>query len=168
MTRDLTATLGHAFPPVRFPIERSKLREFALALGDDDPVWHDESAARAAGFDGVPLPPTATVIAAHWTPGELIGRPLGLGLDVARLLHGESAWTFSGAPLRLGDVLVARAEVTDVQQREGRRGGTLTLLTITTAFTRDGDRDGEVTGGIDPGPVAVLRDVWVEQGEGIA
>lgn len=155
MNAGLAAAVGHAFPPVRFPLERSKLRELALALGDDDPVWHDEEAARAAGFDGVPLPPTATVIAAHWTPGELIGRPVGLGLDVARLLHGESAWTFAGPPLRLGDVLVARAVVTDVQQREGRRGGTLTLVTVTTTFTRDGDS----------GPAAVLRDVWVEQGE---
>ncbi len=143
--------VGRSLGSVTFPLERGKLRELALALHDDDPVWSDEDAARAAGFDGIPVPPTATVLAAHWTPGALIGRPLELGLDVARLLHGEAAWS-QLRPLRAGDVLTATAHVADVRERDGRRGGTMMLLVIRTVFTNG---DGE--------QVAVLDDTWVQQ-----
>lgn len=144
--------VGRDLGTVTFPVELGKLRELARALHDEDPVWHDPDAARAAGFDGVPAPPTATVIAAHWTPGALIGRPLDLGMDVARLLHGEAAW--SGLrPVRAGDELTATAHVAGVTEREGRRGGTMTLLVVETAFTNQrGER------------VAVLRDTWVQTG----
>ncbi|MCW3040402.1 MAG: hypothetical protein JWM31_2307 [Solirubrobacterales bacterium] len=147
---DLEHLAGRALGTVVFPVERGKLRELARALHDEDPVWWDEDAARAAGFDGVPAPPTATVLAAHWTPGALIGRPLELGLDVARLLHGEAAWS-ELRPIRAGDVLKADAEVEGVTRREGRRGGTMTLLVICTRFA---NQRGE--------QVAVLRDTWVQ------
>ena len=147
---DLTAAVGRDLGTVTFPLEPGKLRELARALHDEDPIWHDADAARAAGFDGVPVPPTATVIAAHWTPGALIGRPLDLGMDVARLLHGEAAWS-DLRPLRAGDVLTATAHVAAVTEREGRRGGTMTLVVIETAFVRGpGER------------VATLRDTWVQ------
>ena len=32
-----------------FPVDRSKVREFALSLGDRDPIYQDVAAARAAG-----------------------------------------------------------------------------------------------------------------------
>lgn len=148
---ELTDAVGRRLGQVTFPIERGKLREFARALHDDDPVWHDPGAAGELGFDGVPTPPTITVLAAHWFPGGLIGPPLQLGMDVDRLLHGESAWTFA-APVRLGDELTATMTVADVTQREGRRGGVMTLLVIETAFV---NQRGEA--------VATLRDTWVEK-----
>jgi acyl dehydratase len=147
---DLHAAKGRHLGTVTFPVERGKLRELAFALHDEDPVWHDEAAARTAGFDGVPAPPTATVLAAHWTPGALIGRPLDLGLDVARLLHGEAAWS-DLRPIRAGDSLTASAHVRDVTEREGRRGGTMLLVVIRTVFV---DQRGE--------QVAVLDDTWVQ------
>jgi acyl dehydratase len=147
---DVHAANGRHLGTVTFPVERGKLRELALALHDEDPVWHDPDAARAAGFDGVPAPPTATVLAAHWTPGALIGRPLELGLDVARLLHGEATWS-DLRPIRAGDELTAVAHVADVSERQGRRGGTMTLVVVRTTFT---NQRGE--------QVAVLDDTWVQ------
>lgn len=149
---DLTAAAGRTLGQVTFPLERSKLRELARALHDEDPVWHDAAAAMAAGFDGVPVPPTATVLAAHWAPGGLIGPPLQLGMTFDRLLHGGSAWTFTGVPVRGGDEITATLAVADVTEREGRRGGTMTLLTMATAFVNQRGED-----------VAELRDVWVER-----
>lgn len=148
---EMTDTVGRRLGQVTFPIERSKLMEFARALHDDDPVWHDPGAAGELGFAGVPTPPTITVLAAHWVPGGLIGPPVGLGMDVERLLHGESAWTYE-TPVRLGDELTATMTVADVTRREGRRGGSLLLLVIETAFVNQrGER------------VATLRDTWVEK-----
>lgn len=147
---ELSELVGRELGEVRFPIERSKLRELARALGDEDPVWHDPVAARAAGFDGVPAPPTATVLAAHWSPGGTIGHAVALGLDVRRLLHGEAAWTIA-RPVRLGDELTATSVVAGVRRRDGARGGTMTLITVETTFV---DRRGEL--------VAQLRDTMIE------
>jgi acyl dehydratase len=149
---DLASMKGRDLGQVSFPIERGKLREFARSLHDDDPVWHDPEAATAAGFDGVPTPPTITVLSAHWSDGGLIGHALTLGLDVRRLLHGESSWTY-GAPVRAGDELTASTHVADVATREGKRGGTMTLVTVETAFVNQrGER------------VALLRDTMIETG----
>lgn len=149
---ELDGLVGRDLGRVSFPVERGKLREFARALHDDDPVWHDPAAAKTAGFDAVPTPPTITTIAAHWSDGGLIGHALTLGMDVERLLHGEAAWTFL-APVRLGDELDAATVVVEATTRAGRRGGTMALVTLETTFT---NRRGEL--------VARLRDTMIETG----
>lgn len=148
---ELDGLVGRDLGAVTFPVERSKLRELARALGDDDPVWHDPAVAAQAGFEGgVPTPPTVTTLAAHWTPGGLVGHALELGMDVERLLHGEAAWTFEG-PVRLGDELTATTTVADVSRRAGRRGGAMTFVVLETTFVNQrGER------------VARLRDTWIE------
>lgn len=146
----LAALVGRDLGRVRFPIERGKLRELARALHDDDAVWHDPAAAAAAGFDGVPTPPTVTTLVAHWTRGGTIGHALALGLDVRRMLHGEAAWTYE-CPVRPGDELTASSVVVDARHRDGARGGTMTLVTVETTFVNQrGDR------------VARLRDTMIE------
>lgn len=147
---ELSSLVGRDLGQVTFPIERGKLRELARALHDEDPAWHEPEAARAAGFGGVPTPPTATVLAAHWTEGGLVGYALALGMDVRRLLHGEAAWTYE-RPVRLGDELTASTVVVDARRRDGKRGGTMTLLAIETTFV---DQDGRL--------VARLRDTMIE------
>ena len=145
-----TDLVGRDLGEVSFPIERGKLRELARALHDDDPVWSEPAAAAAAGFDGVPAPPTVTTLAAHWTAGGLVGHALALGMDVNRLLHGEAAWEYE-RPVRLGDELTAATRVVDVTRRDGRRGGTMTLVTLETTFANQrGER------------VARLRDTMIE------
>lgn len=147
---DLDGIVGRDLGEVTFPVERSKLRELALALHDPDPVWHDPAAAAAAGFDGVPTPPSVTTLSAHWAAGGLVGHALGLGMDVGRLLHGEAAWTYE-APVRLGDELTARTVVAEATERQGRRGGTMVLVTLETTFVNQrGER------------VARLRDTMIE------
>jgi acyl dehydratase len=141
---------GTELDTVRFPVERSKLAELARAFQDDDPAWFDPTAARAAGFARIPAPPTATVLADHWRSDGALTGALALGLDVARLLHGEASWEYL-VPVRAGDELASTARVVDVTTREGRRGGTMTLITIETAFT---NQDGAVA--------VIRRDTLIE------
>jgi acyl dehydratase len=126
--------IGKQLGELSFPIDRSKLAELARSLFDDDPAYHDPEAARAAGFDGIPAPPTATVLIDHWDPDGIPGFVRALGLELERVLHGEVAWDYI-APLRAGDELTARRRVADVSRREGKRGGTMTLVAVETEFT---------------------------------
>ncbi len=40
--------IGHSFPPFTVEVERGKIRELALAIGDDNPIYHSREAAHAA------------------------------------------------------------------------------------------------------------------------
>jgi acyl dehydratase len=126
--------VGRQIGQVSFPVDRSKLAELARAFGDDDPVWHDPQAAADAGFADVPTLPTLTVLVDHWRPGGVAGVVEAIGADLSRILHGEVRWHYL-APIRIGDTLTARQTVTDVTGRTGKRGGTMTLVTIETEFT---------------------------------
>jgi acyl dehydratase len=126
--------VGQEIGSISFPIERSKLAELARALGDDDPVWHDPQAAQAAGFDGVPTPPTIGVLMDHWRTGGVGALVEAVGLDLGRVLHGEAAFAYL-TPIRCGDELTARQVVADVTTREGKRGGAMTLVMIATEFS---------------------------------
>jgi len=123
--------LGEAWT---FPVERSKLRELAIALGENDPVWHDCDAARAAGFDDVPLLPTAMVIADVWREGGFfVANVAAAGLDMSRVLHGEVTWRYL-LPIRIGDELSVTCYVASVDIRQGRRGGAMKRVGIETRY----------------------------------
>ena len=126
--------LGREIGEISFPVDRSKVAELARALGDDDPVWHDPQAARAAGFDGVPTLPTVTVLVDHWRRGGVEALVDAIGADLSRVLHGEAEWHYL-APVRMGDTLTARQVVSGVTKRQGKRGGTMTLVKVDTEFT---------------------------------
>ena len=55
---DREAALAYRFAPVRFEVERGRLRAFARAIGEPDPIYSDLDAARAAGHRDLPVPPT--------------------------------------------------------------------------------------------------------------
>src|SRR3954449_6517646 len=45
-------------PPVSAVVTRREAQRYARSVGDLDPVYFDEGAARAAGYDGLVAPPT--------------------------------------------------------------------------------------------------------------
>lgn len=128
-----TETFEEDLTPVRVPLDRSKLAELARAFHDDDPAWYEEEAAAAAGFDGVPAPPTVGVLVDHWREHGALAAAVATGLDLERVLHGEVEWEYLG-PVRLGDELTASMEVAGVATREGKRGGAMTVVTVATEF----------------------------------
>src|SRR3974377_313774 len=50
--------IGQSFPPFTIEVERGKVRELALAIGDENPVYQSRQAAQAEGYTEVPLYPT--------------------------------------------------------------------------------------------------------------
>lgn len=132
--------IGNVLDEVRIPVERGKVLELARALHDDNPIYRDASAARAAGFDGVPAPLTYSVVAMHWRERDDDRMVEELGLEVARVLHGEVRWTYL-APIQVGDELHGVRRVSDVATKQGSRGGTMTIVSLETEYT---NQDGAV------------------------
>ena len=52
------ALIGAEMPSHSAFVEENRLRFFAEATGQTDPIYIDESAARGAGYRGLPMPPT--------------------------------------------------------------------------------------------------------------
>ena len=58
-------------PEFEFPVDRSAILDFAAALGETNPIYWNESHARATPLGGVIAPPTFAVVSAHWNPDHL-------------------------------------------------------------------------------------------------
>lgn len=141
--------IGKSGEPVTMHVERGKIREFAKAIKDSDPVYFDEQyATREAG--GIMPPVTFLQTITHWDDGR--GRPR-LPFDLKRTLHGEQEFDLL-APIFAGDVLTAVSRITDLYEKAGKRGGTMTFAVTETEFT---NQRGEV--------VARARQVTVETGQ---
>lgn len=123
------ADIGRVGEPQVVHVEFGKIREFARAIKDDNPLYFDpEHAKREAG--GVLAPPTFTMTLAHWDNGK--GRPQ-LDMDLRRLLHGEQEFEYL-KPIHAGDVLTAVTRVANVFEKAGSRGGTMKFAVLETEF----------------------------------
>jgi acyl dehydratase len=124
------ALVGKEYPPIHYEVGREKLREFALAVGEHDPVYHDEAAARAAGHPDIPAVPTFPVVLS-FKAGALVYADPDLGLDYSRVVHGEQQFVYE-RPIRAGDRLVAVGQVAGAEAK-----GSHELLTIKTTITTE-------------------------------
>ena len=116
------------------PIERGKVREFALAVGESDPLYFDPEHARSEGFPDVLAPPTFTVTQIWQVGREEREERLGADLDYARVLHGEQEFTYNRLPFA-GEVLNATMRISKDFTKEGKRGGQMRFVTYETVFT---------------------------------
>lgn len=140
---EIQALVGETRTTVEdFEIERGKVAEFARAIRDPADIYLDEDAAREAGYDGIPAPPTferTTEFPRYRPEGVDDHTGFDLGFDPRRIIHGEQAFEFE-RPLYVGDVLTGRTTLEDAYEREGQRGGTITFAEFRTDYeTRDGE-----------------------------
>jgi acyl dehydratase len=122
--------IGHTMPTFSVPVEAGRLQFFAKATGQTDPVYSDEGAARAAGHPALPVPPTFLFCMEMASPDPAAIRNL-LGLDYARVLHGEQAFTYH-AMAYAGDVLQFSQRIEDIYDK---KNGALEFVVRKTQVT---------------------------------
>lgn len=121
--------VGREYPASEpYQVTRVKIREFAEAINDPNPVYTDPSAAEAAGYADVVAPPTFPVILGMAGSARAVADP-ELGVDFSRVVHGDQSFRYS-RPLVAGDVLDAVTRITDVKALAGNE--MLTLETVVT------------------------------------
>ena len=109
--------IGATFPPFTVAVEGSRLRFFAKATGQTDPVYTDDAAARAAGHPALPVPPTYLFCLEMETPNTA-GMRETLGIDFSRVLHGEQGFTFHRMA-HAGDKLTFSQRIVDIYDKKG-------------------------------------------------
>ncbi|CAM3646042.1 MaoC family dehydratase N-terminal domain-containing protein [Kibdelosporangium persicum] len=110
--------IGRTYPasPV-YQVSRAKIREFAEAIGDDNPLYSDPAAAQAAGYPDVVTPPTFLTIINLAAINIVITDP-DLGLDYSRMVHGDQSFTYH-RQVHAGDELRAIVHIDDIMYRAG-------------------------------------------------
>jgi acyl dehydratase len=122
--------IGTALPPFTVDVEAGRLRFFAQATGQTDPVYTDVDAARAAGHPGLPVPPTFLFCLEMAAPNPAAVREL-LGLDYSRILHGEQGFSYHRVA-HAGDRLHFHQRITDIYDK---KGGALEFIVRHTAVS---------------------------------
>jgi acyl dehydratase len=110
--------IGRTYPPTDpYEVGREKIREFADAIGDYNPVYRDQAVAEKLGYPDVIAPPTFPVVLSMRSTGQVIADP-ALGLDYSRVVHGEQKFVYT-RPVRAGDRLVSVVTVENVRSAAG-------------------------------------------------
>lgn len=107
--------VGKASAPLEVDVERGQIRRFAEAIGDPDPIYRDEAAARAAGYAAIPAPPT---FATSLRPNDVRE---GIDIDWKKLLHAEQSYRFA-RPLLAGDRITLVQRIAQIYEKAGKSG----------------------------------------------
>lgn len=122
------------------PIGAAAFRYFAIAIGDDNPLYRDRDAARAAGYRDVIAPPTLiceTNQYLHGRPdsegylGHQWGFPVPQG---SRQIRGGNSYELF-QPVHPDDVITATWRVADITEKPSSKGGTMVIILSEVAFT---------------------------------
>ena len=110
-----TSAIGKTYPAFDYEVGREKIREYAAAVGEDNPIYFDREAARAAGFRDVVAPPMFAAVYSATAVWHVYFDP-AVGIDFNRLVHGgqEFAW---GEPVCSGDTVTTTVRVHDIRER---------------------------------------------------
>ena len=142
VTDDVRSWIGRAteLTPLPEEISASDVRRYIEATGDDNPIWRDDEAARAAGYRRRAVPPMLVVETIwrlrHSELGRITDRvPLPAGYTDTRNVDNEIEWL---EPVHVGDRLSVRHRILDIVARAGRRGLGI-YITRETDYVRDGD-----------------------------
>jgi acyl dehydratase len=112
-----TDAVGRVFAPVTYAVGREKIREYARAVGETDPLHSDLEAARAAGHPDLVAPPMFAVVYTSPAIGPAFLDP-AVGMDLGRMVHG--AQEFSWGPLVVaGDEIATEVAVAEIYERGG-------------------------------------------------
>ncbi|MEP0203129.1 MAG: MaoC family dehydratase N-terminal domain-containing protein [Halioglobus sp.] len=131
--------IGHQFPSFAVEIERGRLRFFAKAIGETNPIYSDEAAAKAAGHRAIPAPPT--YMFSVDLDGPKLLPILGLlDLDIGRVLHGSQEFDYLGQ-IYAGDSITQQCKIVDIYDK---KGGALEFVVQESSYK---NQEGELVGG---------------------
>ena len=159
-----TSAVGKVFPAVDYAVGREKIREFAAAVGESNPLHFDLDAARGAGYADLVAPPMFAVVYAGRAVIPALFDP-DVGIDFAMMVHGAQEFVW-GPVVVAGDEISTTAEVKEITERgelrffvfqsvsENQHGETVctgTWTNIVRGESADANSLGSSAGGGTPG-----------------
>jgi acyl dehydratase len=110
--------VGRTYPPTEpYEVGREKIREFAEAIGDANPAYTDQRAAKALGHPDVIAPPTFPFAITYRAAAQVVNDP-DLGIDFSRVVHGDQKFTYI-RPVHAGDRLSVSCTIETIKSVAG-------------------------------------------------
>ncbi|MEK3808689.1 MaoC family dehydratase N-terminal domain-containing protein [Bacillus sp. FSL H8-0547] len=113
--------IGSASDKVKNTVESGAIRRFALAIGDENPLYTDTDAGEKSAFRRNIAPVTFPVTLNYGTIEDL-------NLPSKGLIHGEQAFHYE-RPLYAGETILCSSKLSNCKERSGN-GGSMVILTI--------------------------------------
>lgn len=111
--------VGKTYPAVTYAVGREKIREYAVAVGESDPLHLDPEAARSAGYADVVAPRMFSVVYCGPAITPALFDP-DVGIDFAHMVHGAQEFIW-GQAVVAGDEISTEISVKDISERGGMR-----------------------------------------------
>jgi acyl dehydratase len=110
------SVIGKTYEPFEYEVGREKIREYANAVGETNPVHLDPRAARDAGHPALVAPPMFAVV--YCAPAMLPAMfDPDVGMNFAMMVHGGQEFVWSELVFA-GDTITTTASVKDISERE--------------------------------------------------
>jgi acyl dehydratase len=113
-----TKAIGKEWPAASFEVEAARIEQYASAVGEKNPVYHDAEAAKAAGFRDLVAPPMFCVVYSAPALGPAILDP-EVGINVPAMVHGGQEFEW-GEPVCAGDTITTAATCKEIYEKDGR------------------------------------------------
>jgi len=108
---------GPAPAQATYAVGREKVREYATAVGETDPLYLDVEAAREAGYADVLAPPMFAAVYCGPAIWPSVIDP-AVGIDFSRMVHGEQEFTWHELVVA-GDEITTEATLAETSERGG-------------------------------------------------
>ena len=112
-----TQAVGKSYEPTVYAVGREKVREYAFAVGETEPLYLDVEAARAAGHRDVVAPPMFCVVYSAPAMAPAILDP-DVGINFMMMVHGGQQFVW-GPPVVAGDEITTTVSVRSIEERAG-------------------------------------------------
>lgn len=129
-----------------YEVSREKIKEFARALGETNPLYFERAHAQSLGHSDIVAPPTFLITVAMSAMNQVLFNP-EFNLDYSRIVHGEQGFTLN-KPVIAGMQLIINTILESVVEKVGNE-----FLTFSINFS------------VNDEVIAVLKSVLISRGE---
>jgi len=109
--------VGNSYAPSTYAVGREKIKEYAFAVGETNPIHLDPEAAREVGYADVVAPPMFAVVFAGRAMAPAILDP-EVGINFALMVHGGQEFRW-GPLVVAGDEITTTTTVKEIAERGG-------------------------------------------------
>lgn len=127
--------IGAETEEVSIVVELSQLKLFCQATGETNRVFWDADAARAAGFERIPTPPTYPQTLLNLTPFKANLILDVIKVDLSKMLHGEQVFEHRH-PISVGDTIRLKQSIVDIYDK---KNGALEFIVLETVARNQDD-----------------------------
>jgi acyl dehydratase len=113
-----TEAVGKQWPEASFEVDAARIEQYASAVGEQNPIYRDSEAAKAAGFRDQVAPPMFCVVYSAPALGPAIMDP-DVGINLPAMVHGGQEFEW-GEPVCAGDRITTVATCKEIYERDGR------------------------------------------------